>query len=314
MARPDLRNWLILGVMLGLGGLSKTNYWVLPIGLAAASVGFWPQRFDWRVDWRGPAAAVFVAGLIVAVPYHWAVTHPAATLASAYKFYGNVAWAPPWVQGLGLLAGNMLVGLSLAMIIGGTLWIFAAWGRLGPAPEAAQIMLRVVVLSLTVAAVLIVVLGVSKVQARWLVPIQICALAAGFGWLGAALSPRAFRVIPIIAAVCAAVTVAGMALHRLGPKGTLSMVPLVELTERLAPDRVEGDYLLAGNLKLLQPGRDIVPTGYTGNKGDWPRRLLILGVLPPGVTALDSGVLQLVSPAKPDRPMRTEWHLVGPPG
>lgn len=310
MERQDLRRWLVLGLMMGLGGLAKTNYWVMPIGLTLASIGFWRQR----VEWRGVGLAVLVAAAIVAVPYHWAVTHPAATLASVYKFYGEVPLVWPWVMGLARLAGNMVAGLLLALIIGGVLWLFAARGKMGPAPVATRILLRVVVLNLVVAAVLIVALDVSKVQARWLLPIQICAVTAWFGWMAAALSPRAWRAVPITALVCGLITIAGMYAVRMGPTGSRDMTPLVELVTRLDPDRVEGTHFLAGNLKLLQPDRDIVANGYTANKGDWPQRLLILGPMQSGLTVLDSGSLQLFSPAAPDKPFMADWHLVGPPG
>lgn len=314
MARQDMGRWLVLGVMMGLGGLAKTNYWVLPIGLAIASIGFWPQR----VQGRGAALAVLVAGLIVALPYHWAITHPSASLASVYKFYGDVPVSWPWVMGLARLTGNMVAGLSLAMLIGGVLWFVAARGRMGPAPVATQILMRVVVLNLAVAVVLIVALNVSKVQARWLLPIQICAVTAAFGWLGGALSQRAWRWVPITALICGLITIVGMAGVRLGPTGARDMTPLVELVIRLNPDRVEGTKFLAGNLKLLQPDRAIFATGYTAAQGDWPHRLLILGSAPPalpaGFTVLEDGVLQLTTPAAPDKPFPAKWHLVGPPG
>lgn len=66
--------------------------------------------------------------------------------------------------------------------------------------------------------------------------------------MGQALSARVFRLVPLLAAICAVITVLGMAQVRMGATARLSMTPLTDLVTRLHPDRVEGDYFLAGNL------------------------------------------------------------------
>jgi hypothetical protein len=210
------------------------------------------------------------------------------------------------------LAGNLLAGLALPLLIGGPLWFLAARGRMGPVPVAARIMLRAAGLTLAVTALLVVAFGVTNIQTRWLVPILIFATAAGFGWMAPALSPRAFRTLPVAAVICAAITLYGMVEVRKGPTSSRDMTPLVDLVTRLHPDRIEGDFYLGGNLKLLRPDLDIRYLGETAALGDWPRHLLILGNLPRGVSVLEEGVVTLVAPAYPDRPLVVSWHLVAP--
>lgn len=301
--RPTWQNWLMLGLIMGLGGLSKANYWAVPLGLAVASIGYWPRA-------RGAILSVLVAAVIVTAPYYWAVTHPADSLASVHKFYQDAPVIWPWVSGLGLLAGSTLAGLLLPLIIGGALWLFAARGRLGAMPEASRILLRAAALNLGVAALLVVVFGVTRIQARWLVPMLVFAAAAGFGWLGRGLSTRSFRALPVLAMVCAGVTVLGMAQVRQGATATLDFAPLVALVDRMNPTRVEGDFYTAGNLKLLDPARDVGTLG----SGGWPDRLMILGQvpnLPTGISVLDGGVLDLPYADKPDKRFPVEWHMVG---
>ena len=304
MARPDWRGWLMLGLIMGLGGLSKANYWAVPLGLAVASIGYWPRG-------RGVLLSVAAAAAIVAVPYAWAVLNPVASLASVHKFYQDAPVVWPWVTGLGLLAGSVLAGLALALIIGGALWPFAR-ARMGAMPVASHILLRAAGLNLLVAALLVVVFGVTKIQARWLVPVLVFAAAAGFGWLGQGLTARAFRAVPVLAGLCAVVTVFGMAQVRLGAgaTATVDFAPLAALVTRLDPQRVEGDYFTAGNLALLQPARDIGPVS-----GDPAGRVLILGGvpnLPTGISVLDAGVLDLPYRGKSDKRFPVEWHMVGP--
>ncbi len=309
MARQDLLGWLVLGVIMGLGGLSKWNYWAVPAGLMVASIGFWPQR----VQVRGAATAVVVAALIVAAPYYWAVTHTTNSLASVYKFYNRPVMFP-WALGVDVLAANVLAGMALPLIIGGGLWAFVGRGRLGPAPTATRLLWRAAVMTVAVTAVLVIAFGITNIQARWLVPILIFASAAGFGWLGPALSAPAFRAVPALAATCAAITVLGMAQVRNGSTATRDLSPLSNLITQLQPDRIEAGYYLAGNLKLLHPELDIKGTGATAIRGDWPQRLLIFGDMPPGLTPLDGGELQLASSAANSDPFRVRWHIVAPPG
>ena len=105
-----------------------------------------------------------------------------------------------------------------------------------------------------------------------------------------------------------------MAQVRLGATATLDLTPLTTLVTQLAPDRVEANYFLAGNLKLLLPDADIQATGTTDVRGDKPQRLLLLDKLPPGVTELRGGVLDLAYAATLRKPLRVEWHMLAPPG
>ena len=309
MARQDLWGWMTLGIIMGLGGLSKWNYWAVPAGLAIASIGFWPQR----VQVGGAARAGAVAALIVAAFYYWAATNPTSSLTSLYKFYSRPGLFP-WALGLDVLMANVVIGLALPLIIGGGLWAFATRGKLGPVPMATRLLFRAAAVTLIVTAVLVVAFGVTNIQARWLVPILIFASAAGFGWLGRALSARTFRTVPALAVVCAAITVLGMAEVRTGSTATRDLSPLSDLITQLQPDRIEAGYYLAGNLKLIYPERDIKGTGATALRGDWPQRLLILGDIPPGVTTVAGGELQLASSSSRSHPYPVKWHMVAPPG
>jgi len=307
MQRQSWRNWLVLGLIMGLGGLSKANYWAVPVGLMVASIGLWPDR----LQGRRLAMALLVAAAIVAVPYHWAVTHPQDSLASVHKFYQDdlVVWWP-WLSGLVLLAGNLLAGLILPLVIGLGLWV--AGTRPGQMPVATKILLRAAALNLMVAALLVAIFGVTKIQARWLVPILIFATAGSFGAL--ALTQRAFRTVTVLAGLCGVVTILGMAQVRMGATATLDLTPLTTLVAQLKPNRIEGNYLIAGNLKLLLPVMDIRAVGSTAQQGDWPARLLIFGDPPAGLTEIEGGVLDLAYAAKSSKRLRVDWHIVVPPG
>jgi 4-amino-4-deoxy-L-arabinose transferase-like glycosyltransferase len=309
MAKQDWQGWLVLGLVMGLGGLSKWNYWAVPAGLAVASIGFWQQR----TQWRGPALAMLVAALVVALPYTWSVAHPTDSLASVRKLYGMPSPIWPWLLGMLSLAVNLLAGMALQLLIGVPMWFFAARGKMQPAQMATRIFLRAAGLSLAVTALLVVMFGVTNIEARWLVPIMIFATAAGFGWMAPALSPRAFRLLPVFAVICAAITLFGMIDVRRAATSTRDMTPLADLAGRLKPDRVESDFYLGGNLKLLRPDLDVRYLGETATAGDWPEHLLILGIVPQGVLVLEEGEVTLTARNYPDRPMTVKWAMVAAP-
>jgi Dolichyl-phosphate-mannose-protein mannosyltransferase len=315
MSHQRAADWLMLGLIVGLSGLSKANFWAVPAGLILASIGYWPRR----VGWRGPVMAVAVAALIVAVPYGWAAMNPDQSLASVHKFYQPDMGRWPWLVGLGLLAGSVVAALVLPALIGGAIWALGARGRMVGWSDAARLLLRASVLPLGVAVLLVIAFDVTKIQARWLVPVYIFLTAAVFARLGASLSPRAFRSIPVLAVVCAAVTVIGMTQIRLegGRTATLDLAPLSLLADRLAPDRIEGDYFLAGNLEILEPIRDTAVLGTLARSGADGLRVLNLGpmsVLPAGVQVLDAGTLDLGYEGAPDKRYHVEWQLIGLPG
>ena len=125
-------------------------------------------------------------------------------------------------------------------------------------------------------------------------------LTAGvYGWLGPTLSPRAFRALPVAAVVCAAIALVGIIEVRRGATGRRDLTPLFDLVTHLQPDRVEGCFYLAGNVKMRMPDLDVRNLGETAALGDWPKHLLVLCDLPLGVSVLDEGEMTLVSPAHP---------------
>ena len=278
--------------------MSKANYWAVPLGLGVASLGYWP---------RGVLLSPAGAGGIVALPYAWAVLHPAESLASVSKFYQAEPVLWPWVRGLGQLAGNLVAGLILALLIGGALWVTA---RPGPMPVATRILLRAAVLNLLLAVVLVVTVGATKIQARWLVPVFVMGTAAGFGWLAPALTRRAFRAVPTAAVVCALLTVVGMVHLRLAPgnTATLDFRPALDMVNRIDPPRLMGDYFTAGNLRLLAPERRIGPLEEIGDAG-----VLILGALPQlpqGMVVQESGAIPLKYAGATDRRFSLQYHMV----
>lgn len=116
-----------------------------------------------------------------------------------------------------------------------------------------------------------------------------------------------------MAVICAAFTLLGMAWVRMGSTATRDLTPVSNLVAHLHSDRVEGNFYLAGNLKVAYPHLDIRLTGATAAKGGWPVRLLSFGAAPVDGSVLQEGELSLMSPSNRGKPLIVKWHMVAAP-
>lgn len=306
------RDYLLFGLILGLGGLSKANYWVVPLVLLAA---FWrlpglprplaPPRLALpRLVLPGLAlprlaAAGLIAGLIVAAPYGWMLAHPDLAFASTGKMYRADKGLPAPLEGLseamvGVIGGLLVVAIAVAL-----LWR-SGRGRPAEGPAWPGLLLaRAGALSLGLSLAAVVILGMTEVQARWLVPAFVLLSAGALALAGRRASPLALRALVVSAVVFGLVTLGGMAQLRLKAKATggIDFADLAALTDSLQPDLVFADYHLGGNLRLLRPGLTVIaPLPATLPPGPASVLLLTRGETPPGAKGAFTD-RQLVVPA-----------------
>ena len=77
--------YMLLGVVAGLGILSKASYAVVPPSLLLAAVSM--PKLRGRIRWGGLAVAGCVGAAIAAGPIWWALANPQATFASVAKLH-----------------------------------------------------------------------------------------------------------------------------------------------------------------------------------------------------------------------------------
>ena len=261
--RGRMRDWAVLGLVVGLGGLSKANYWLVPICLALVLTA--RQRalpdLSGRISGRGMALSVAIAAGMVARPYLWMLSHPKLAAASNRKAFRSDFELPPGVEGLAEALVGTLAGLAPVLI---AVWLLTRRSA-GRAPEGlgwpGRLLVLAGALGLAFSSVAILATGSSEVQSRWLVPVYVM-LAAGL-MIGAArrASPAGLRRLGWVALAIGALTFTGMAVNRISAPGTgsIDFAPLAALADRVAPDVVLADYHLGGNLLLLRPGLTVLP-------------------------------------------------------
>jgi 4-amino-4-deoxy-L-arabinose transferase-like glycosyltransferase len=310
------RDWILLGVVMGLGGLSKANYWLVPATLffAAYLPGVGPAN---RPRLAGLVISAGVAGVIVSLPYGWAITHPDAALASTPKMFRADTGLPPGVEGL----GEALMGIAAGLLpVGIAAFFLYRSGRGRPAvggPWIGTLLVRAGGIGIVVSCLGILLAGISEVQSRWLVP-ALCLFAAGLMvMVSARVSHHAIRWLAITAIGFGVLTLGGMADLRANGRSTgrIDFAPLAELTDRLAPDLVVANFLVGGNLQLLRPALNVVSADSAVHGGE---HIMTIGPPAPSVKAdaprltparAQSGVIELPYLTGATPPFSLVWTL-----
>lgn len=253
-----------LGLAIGLGGLSKYNFWLIPIGLVIAALTL--PAFRARVLNLRMAGVLAVAALAVAGPYAWMLRDPELAFSSTGKLaMGNApGFTEQAASGLAQLAAGAVILSVLAALVGGIVWLAARRRPATPQPPVAALLLRAGLVILTLMAVGVVAAGVGNITPRWLLPLVFLAIPGGAVWLGARVGPRGGVVLAGFTLVLAVAVLIGLGFDRYKDRARRA-VDFTALPERLAalapsPETpVVAEFFTAGNLARAQPDLRIAP-------------------------------------------------------
>lgn len=269
LTRERTRDYLILGIAIGIGGLSKYNYWLVPGGMALAAL--FDTRFRGAVLDRRILLSLLVAAVILALPYAWMLRHPDLAFASGYKLGLTMPIFPalPWLNGLAEALKGLVSGMALLLIV--CAWLWWRVGRnagAGSHPPFTTLLARAALAALLPFLAGIILSGATHAPGRWLLPVFLMAapvliLRASGGDAAAGL-----RRLTVVAACLAALTLVGMAGARtMGTaRGAVDFDPLEVSLAAHAPGTVPilADFYLGGNLTFRNPDwniRAILPIG-----------------------------------------------------
>ncbi|SIO40002.1 Dolichyl-phosphate-mannose-protein mannosyltransferase [Rhodovulum sp. ES.010] len=258
--------WGVLGVAIGLGGLAKYNFWLVPLGLFAAGLTLGPMRTR-LLTARGLVAPA-IAAAIVAGPYAWMLQNPALAFSSMRKL--QLDEPPPAASGLPegvpLLAESMATVLAVPLLAAALLLVFGRLPRVmrTPAPVVSALLLRAALVVALVMLAGVWASGMGHVTGRWLLPMAFLAVPGLFAWLHGGLAPRAVSRFYIALALLAALMFAGLTFDRFKPgaRRDVDFGPLPELISGVAPmpeTPVVAEFYTAGNLARARPDWRIAP-------------------------------------------------------
>lgn len=286
-----LSHALLLGVALGLGGITKYNFWLFPLPLLL-SAGLFPEirRALWRRDlWL----TLLVAVALLALPMGWAMTHLGMTTAASDTLYHPPTFEglPPPLLGLTTMLAETLAGLALLLLT--LVALRLPYGRrlfaLGRLPTLSRWMLASGALGLVVIALPVVGFGVTDVQARWLIPLLIPLAFGLMLWVAPTLTPRLLRNFFRFCALLALLIIIAIADTRLRGAGSDSL-DIESLAEAIEQDLPEGaappavvsfNFYYPGNLKYLRPSWITLPSHPGGTIPDDLERIVVIGITDP---------------------------------
>jgi 4-amino-4-deoxy-L-arabinose transferase-like glycosyltransferase len=256
--RPGWPSFVIFGVVMGLGGLSKFNYWLVPLALllAAATMPTLRKRF-WT---RGMLLSVLVAALILAGPVWWMIQNPEIAFASTYKLSEKLVSGLPVLGVLrdivtGLVAGLgfvILVSLGLRALRRDTQDDVSAQGL-----EFLTLLMRAAWFALFSFALAAVLAGATSITSRWMLGVFLLAAPP---LLFAAVRGRAVasgRVLAGLVTCLALLTLVGMVASRHfgAARGAVDFARLDVALAVMAPQdhQILADFYLGGNLVYSHP-------------------------------------------------------------
>jgi len=257
--RPGTGAYLLLGLVMGLGGLSKPNYWIVPPALLLAALSLADLRPVLRDRRLWLSAGLALA--VIAVPYAVMLAEPLATFSDVWEFRKGAGadTATIWLQGLGHLAGSTLVELLPAGLAIGLALAFGGRAmRRVPRPRVEErLLLRAALIGFGLVALVVVLTDISLVRARWMLPLFMLGLPPLFMALFRDAGGRAFRGFLIGLAALALLILTAIAVTRLRGAGSDSLrVDLLAASiERQVPDTppLIGPHYYTGNLLLHRP-------------------------------------------------------------
>lgn len=263
-----LTAFVVLGVAMGLGGLAKYNYWLVPVGLwlAAASMAqFRVHTANWRMLF-----AMGLSALIVAAPYAWMASNSAVSMASTGKLHmdssGGVLQAVLNVT-TELLPAALLIIAPSALIIG-LGWLAV---RRAPLPDTSGGAVAVSVLLGRAALIVLVLMcagmalsGISRITPRWLLPLVMLAVPAMAIPVAARANRSVIRAYAGVFLFMVVLVFSGLTYDRY-KDGARRDVVFDTLPEKIAglidpmQTPVVVEFYTAGNLAWLRPEWNVMP-------------------------------------------------------
>ena len=270
-ARPA--DYILLGVAIGLGLLSKYNFAIFAIALVGAAMLSERDRPRILSGWF--ALSLLIAALITAPHFYWGLTHLDLMLASSGKF--AIEANMPFFDRVALPvlgAGSSIASFSAITALIVVVAAFAPPRRTSPAPggamwrEGSVFIVRLLLVTVAVVIATPLLSGATVVMDRWLMPVlfflPLPLLIVCSRWL----DEGRLRLLAVLATVSAVVCSAGLTAAALLPdlvgRGLRGTEPYAAFAESIRRDVADPAYILAdttsisGNLKLAFPRATVV--------------------------------------------------------
>ncbi|TDW27759.1 4-amino-4-deoxy-L-arabinose transferase-like glycosyltransferase [Rhizobium azibense] len=278
LKKPDVLSYLVTGIGIGIGLLSKYNFALLPASALLAAL-LDPQMRKRVFDWR--MALTAITALVIALPHlFWLKDNLGFATARTLKKLtdgGNASYVVQVAMGSGLLVlaviGFCAVTLLVFAFAFGKPFLSAVSGR----SQWTQLLERIMLFSILGILLLVIFGGAAHIKDRWLVPLFFIFplyLCLKIEASNVAVSNPLRRLVPVVAIIMIAVPTilfGRIAAATLNGDYERLNVPYAQLAAALrqqgepAAILAEGS-LLAGNLRKDFVPATVISTDYPGFK------------------------------------------------
>ncbi|SDW64171.1 Dolichyl-phosphate-mannose-protein mannosyltransferase [Ruegeria halocynthiae] len=260
--KPTTRGFVMLGIVVAMGSLSKYNYAVALLAMLLATFSDPASRRS-----LCSPRLLFSIGIVtvmVTPPFLWLLNNPEHAFSSARKLdmSGEGSTVLVAAQGMVELALAALGFVSLLLIVVGVLWLaFRRQGSFVAADDLMRFMSRTLFWALVLMAIIVLLSGSTNVKDRWLQPFLIYAGPVLVLWLLPHTGAKGTRRFAQVSAVLAGIIALAMLHHNLAGDAKRA-APFEDLTARImtqtSPDSViAADNWIAGNMAYFAPGHSI---------------------------------------------------------
>lgn len=265
LRRPGPVAGLALGLAIGLGGLAKYNFWLVPLTLFPAALAIPALRR--AILTRAHLVALPVAAAILVAPMAWIRANRDLALSSTGKLQIEGGGGEA-LQGLGELFIGFAALLALPLLVAGAMRVLSRGGARSGGAEDARLLRRWILLAAGIGAAAVAVAvpaaGIGHVTPRWLLPVVFLAVPGIFIAVTGVADARGRRVQVAVLALMAVLVFAGLTWDRFKPGARravdfAALPATLETVARMPETPVVAEFFTAGNLKRLRPDWKIAP-------------------------------------------------------
>lgn len=174
LKRPSLGSYVLMGVAVGIGFLSKYNFVIVPLAAVLAMLpdARWRERL---LDWR-TLVAIGIAAAICMPHLLWALDNledaTEGTVKAMRDGSSNDLTADA-MRGLGSLTGSALVGIAAPLAFFGIAFhrnVRTVWRA---SSRETRLIGRMIIICLVIVALIALVMGATDIRQKWLSPFLI---------------------------------------------------------------------------------------------------------------------------------------------